>query len=213
MTGRWRESVGKEYIGWGGRTGGGDKRRDIWTILTGNSKMHLHLKYKQMHISVKTASRHKIDVSDDTCMYHILMFRHTAIWPNHSKAVIGPLQYVMYPWWLPVPLYDVKYVNAFCVSLTQQHNQQWGSKERDMHGSCWASKWQSWDCNPGVLNLSDTASIHSKVYIGSLYCSIPFSSFVLWYFPSANTYCIPTICQAQYHVWGWWYAQWWPCWV
>lgn len=59
--------------------------------------MHLHLKYKQMHISVKTASRHKIDVSDDTCMYHILMFRHTAIWPNHSKAVIGPLQYVMYP--------------------------------------------------------------------------------------------------------------------
>lgn len=139
-----------------------------------------------MHISIKMALRLKIDVSDDTCMYHILMFGHTAIWPNHSKTVVGLLQYVVNQWWLPVPPHDVKSVNPFCVSLTQQHNNSdWvagtlpatftcvsflnsniskeenrfircghgGSKESDKHGSCLAIKWQSWDCNPGVLNL------------------------------------------------------------
>lgn len=197
------------------------------------------------------ASRHKIDVSDDTCMYHILMFRHTAVWPNHSKTVIGFLQYVMYQWWLPVPLCDVKYVNPFCVSLNNTTNSDWvagtllasftcvipwnlsiSKKEnhfircghwdsKEMDGSCLAScigvAWpvngrvgiailMFWSKNTAAL--SDTASINSKVYIGSLCFSDPKleSLFVLLfhsplYSTSANIYCRPTMCHAQYQVW------------
>lgn len=41
-----------------------------------------------IHISVKMALRHEIGVPDNTGIYHILMFRHTAIWPNHSKQLL-----------------------------------------------------------------------------------------------------------------------------
>lgn len=50
--------------------------------------MHLHYKYKLIHVSVKMALRRKIDDPDDTCIHHILMFRHMAIWPNHSKQLL-----------------------------------------------------------------------------------------------------------------------------
>lgn len=50
--------------------------------------MYLHHKYKQIHVSPKLALRHKIDVPDDACICHTLMFRHRTIWPNHSKQIL-----------------------------------------------------------------------------------------------------------------------------
>lgn len=47
--------------------------------------MPSHYKYKETHISVEMALRHKIGVPDNTGIYHISVFRHTATWPSHSK--------------------------------------------------------------------------------------------------------------------------------
>lgn len=91
VTGRWRGTEGA--CGHGihprqGRAGWGEEGREVWRLLVGNSTRHLHYKYKQLRLSGKTALKCKIDVPDDTCINHIFMFRHTAIWPNHSKQLL-----------------------------------------------------------------------------------------------------------------------------
>lgn len=58
---------------------GGEKRTDVSTILNSrNSTMPSHYKYKESYISAKMALRHKIGVPDNTGIYHISVFRHTA---------------------------------------------------------------------------------------------------------------------------------------
>lgn len=88
------------------------------------------------------------------------------------------------------------------VSISKEENHfiscgHGGSKESDMHGSCLASKWQSWDCNPGVLNLRQVQpsgtqpldsfkSIHRitvlfKPQTRKTFCSsLPFSLYILF---------------------------------